>query len=322
MAEQSVTLNPGESKVVTFEAVAHEAKVYQVTVNGLSGSFVATSPPVASLSGYVTEAGEAIAGAEVTVVEHTGFMEANVYRIYSGANGFYSMENMVFENRPIVVDISVEAVGYTMIKLVDAILAEGDNTLNFEMTAPPPVPEVVLSNLVIEPSEVMVGERVYIRVTGTNYSDAYYKAKTVVFKIDGVVVKALTYNLAPGRSMEYVYSFIPFEAGTYTVEADGLYGSLVVIEMPPTDIELSNLIIIPTNPIAYERIYFKVTATNYGDVKETRQILCRFNGRTVMPQTVTLSPGESKVVTFSVMLFGPGTFTVVIDGLTGTFEVI
>ena len=195
------------------------------------------------------------------------------------------------------------------------------NGLTGSFVAIPVVPEVVLSDLEIEPAEIMVGERVYIRVTGTNYSDTYYKAKTVIFKIEGVVVKALTYNLAPGRSMEYVYSFIPFEAGTFTVEVDGLYGSFVVIEMPPTDIELSNLIIIPTNPIAYERIYFKVTATNYGDVKETRQILCRFNERTVMPQTVTLSPGESKVVTFSVMLFGPGTFTVVIDGLTESFEV-
>jgi hypothetical protein len=227
MASKEVTLTPGGSEVVTFEVTPSEARIYQVAVNGLAGSFVAI----------------------------------------------------------------------------------------------PVVPEVVLSNLVIEPAEVMVGERIYIRVTGTNYSDTYYKAKTVIFRVDGVVVKALTYNLAPGRSMEYVYSFIPFEAGTYSVEADGLYGSFVVTEMPPTAIELSNLVIIPTNPIAYERIYFEVTATNYGDVKQTRKILCQFNGRVVMPQTVTLKPGTSKVVTFSVMLFGPGTFTVVIDGLTGTFEV-
>ncbi|GAI23603.1 unnamed protein product [marine sediment metagenome] len=41
MAEQDVTLNPGESKAITFEAVPHDAKTYQVSVNGLTGSFEA-----------------------------------------------------------------------------------------------------------------------------------------------------------------------------------------------------------------------------------------------------------------------------------------
>ena len=44
MAEQSVSLNPGESRVVSFEAIPHEARTYQVVVDGLSGSFVAIAP--------------------------------------------------------------------------------------------------------------------------------------------------------------------------------------------------------------------------------------------------------------------------------------
>jgi len=44
MAKQTVTLQPGESKLVSFEAVPHEARTYQVSVNGLTGSFVAVMP--------------------------------------------------------------------------------------------------------------------------------------------------------------------------------------------------------------------------------------------------------------------------------------
>jgi len=44
MAEQNVTLQPGESKVISFEAVPQEAKTYQVSVNGISGSFRAIVP--------------------------------------------------------------------------------------------------------------------------------------------------------------------------------------------------------------------------------------------------------------------------------------
>ena len=41
-SEQTVTLEPGESKTVSFEAIPYEAKTYQVSVNGLTGSFRAT----------------------------------------------------------------------------------------------------------------------------------------------------------------------------------------------------------------------------------------------------------------------------------------
>ena len=48
MAEQTVTLQPSESKQVSFEAIPHEAKTYQVSVNGLTGSFVASKAPPAT----------------------------------------------------------------------------------------------------------------------------------------------------------------------------------------------------------------------------------------------------------------------------------
>ncbi|GAJ08855.1 unnamed protein product, partial [marine sediment metagenome] len=44
MAEQSVVLQPGESKLVSFEATPTEARTYQVSVDGLTGSFAAIQP--------------------------------------------------------------------------------------------------------------------------------------------------------------------------------------------------------------------------------------------------------------------------------------
>ncbi len=45
MAEQEITLEPSESRVVSFEATPHEARTYQVSVDGLTGSFMAMAPP-------------------------------------------------------------------------------------------------------------------------------------------------------------------------------------------------------------------------------------------------------------------------------------
>lgn len=46
MAEQTVTLQPSESAPVAFETIPYEAKTYQITVDGLSGSFVALAPVI------------------------------------------------------------------------------------------------------------------------------------------------------------------------------------------------------------------------------------------------------------------------------------
>ncbi|GAH77543.1 unnamed protein product, partial [marine sediment metagenome] len=52
MAKQTVELEPGESKVVSFEAVPSVAKPYQVSVDGLTGSFKAIALPGELLNGY------------------------------------------------------------------------------------------------------------------------------------------------------------------------------------------------------------------------------------------------------------------------------
>ncbi len=47
MAEQTVSLQPSESQQVSFEAIPHEARMYQVSVDGLTGSFRAIALPIA-----------------------------------------------------------------------------------------------------------------------------------------------------------------------------------------------------------------------------------------------------------------------------------
>lgn len=49
MAEQMVTLEPGESTTVSFTVTPDRVKTYSVTVDGLSGSFRATEVPVADI---------------------------------------------------------------------------------------------------------------------------------------------------------------------------------------------------------------------------------------------------------------------------------
>lgn len=135
--------SPG-SYTMTLEKEGYETLWDTVSIvegnNEINAEMTLVPAIMSSLHGYITDivTGAAIAGAEIIIVEKTGFMEANVYETTSGASGFYSLENMAFENDPIVVDISILADGYSMIKLVNVGLDEGANVKNFEMTVPPP----------------------------------------------------------------------------------------------------------------------------------------------------------------------------------------
>lgn len=49
LAEQTVTLEPGESKTISFEVTPTVVKTYSVSVDGLSGSFAAIEKPAADI---------------------------------------------------------------------------------------------------------------------------------------------------------------------------------------------------------------------------------------------------------------------------------
>jgi len=69
MAEQSVTLEPGESRAISFEVTPTIAKTYSVTVDGLSGTFRATTVPVADIrvENLVISPSEVMVGEPVTI---------------------------------------------------------------------------------------------------------------------------------------------------------------------------------------------------------------------------------------------------------------
>ncbi|GAI60029.1 unnamed protein product, partial [marine sediment metagenome] len=69
MAERAVALEPGQSEAVSFEVTPAEAKTFHVSVDGLTGSFVATEEAVADirLENLVIEPTEVNVGQKVTI---------------------------------------------------------------------------------------------------------------------------------------------------------------------------------------------------------------------------------------------------------------
>ena len=179
--EYSISNQSPGSYTMTLEKEGYETLSDTVTIvegnNKIDAEMTLVPALMARLYGYITDAdtGAAIAGAPITVVEKTGFMEANVYETTSDINGFYSMD-MAFENSPIVVDISVKAIRYEMLIMEEVSLAEGDNELNFQMIPKEiPVEPVPISvdypEQVVSDAEFWAGQTLFLPyASGIRYS--------------------------------------------------------------------------------------------------------------------------------------------------------
>jgi len=103
-----------------------------------------------------------------------------------------------------------------------------------EAVPPPPVKPAafIVSELIISPEKVNVGETVRITVTVTNVGEAS-GSHEVVFLIDDQKVFSREVTLAGGESTEVSFTTTGEAAGTYTVTVDGLRGTFTVETVPP-----------------------------------------------------------------------------------------
>jgi uncharacterized protein YfaS (alpha-2-macroglobulin family) len=99
----------------------------------------------------------------------------------------------------------------------------------------------------------------------------------------------------------------------------GLTETLTVVE--PATFELSNLVIEPASVSEGESISISVDCINTGGASGSYDVILMVDGETEDTSTVTLDAGESTTVSFDVSASQSGTYSVEVNGLTGSYEV-
>jgi parallel beta-helix repeat protein len=98
-------------------------------------------------------------------------------------------------------------------------------------------PAFKVSDLLISPTEVEVGETVSISVNVINAGDIS-GTFTIILKVNGSVEATRDVTLAGGESVVVTFELSKDAPGTYEIEVDGLRGTFSVKEMPPPPWEL------------------------------------------------------------------------------------
>ncbi len=176
----------------------------------------------------------------------------------------------------------------------------------------------VTSGLLIESSSVQAGETVAISVDVTNDGGLEGSLQSVL-KINGVIVDEYGVTLEPDGSETVMFEYVPAQPGTFTVEIDGLAGTFTVVE--PASFEVSNLVIEPDSVNEDESITISVDCSNVGGISGSYDVVLLVDGETEDTSTVTVDAGESTTVSFDVSSAQPGTYSVEIGDLTGSYTV-
>ncbi len=181
--------------------------------------------------------------------------------------------------------------------------------------------DISVSNISLSPGQVNIGETATLTATVTNSGDLQgtYDA---ILKIDGVATQTRQVEIDGGDSKTISFSIRLDSAGSHTVSVGNLPVLLEVIEPDsPAEFHVGNLSISPPEVKAGENVNISVSLNNAGDLAGTYEVTLKIDNAVVEAKEANLDGGASQKVTFVVARDTAGSYTVDINGLSGTFIV-
>ena len=120
-------------------------------------------------------------------------------------------------------------------------------------------------------------------------------------------------------------TYTPDQIGTHTITASkSRYQDAskdIDIADPNAKLEYSNLTIEPKTVKPEEKVNITVIASNFGIFRDTGTMSLKVNGEEVMTKDLSLDPGKSTTIEYSLNRSKSGTYLVEVDGQSDTFKV-
>lgn len=313
--EQTVTLQPDVSKVISFEVVPTEIKTYHIEVDGQSGSFRVVETPVADIRVEDLQISpvEVYVGEEVTIsVKVTNYGEESGSYTVKLSGDFTGSKSLTLQPG------ESKALSFKATPSTDKtyqVSVDGQSG-SFRASAAP-ASDIRAEGLDISPVEVYVGEEVTISTSVTNYGEV---SGSYTVKLSGDFTGSQSLTLQPGESKLVSFKVIPTTVKTYEVSVDGQSGTFWVSKAPEADIQVEDLVISPSEVYVGEEVTISVKVTNYGEVSGSHTV--KLSGDFSDEQSVTLQPGESKTVSFKITPSTAKTYKVLVNGQSDSFVVV
>jgi len=112
------------------------------------------------------------------------------------------------------------------------------------------------------------------------------------------------------------------ENNTITASVSHFTTIAIIGKAKPAAFTLSSLAISPTELAPEEKVSISVSVANTGGLEGSYAVILKINGVKEAEKSVTIAAGRKQSVTFSVTRKEAGSYSVVVDGLSGSFTVV
>ena len=317
-----ISLDPGEEGDVLFFLAQAEEGTYQIEVEeqtaslevvkslspavvdyvdlSISPNEVGPNEPV-TVTLRITNSGDEAGKLDIEVLLNDVLFQIKPTRLPPGVG--FSVPIPIAQELPgeYVVNIAGLSDSFTVVKqLVEAALA--------------------VSNLSISPAEVKPGDPITIVAIVGNTGDLE-GTFDIVLLINEQAESRQVVTVEGKGTIPVIFTATRQEPGTYTVQIEDLTGTFTVVGVPPGLFSVSALQVSPEKIDAGEEVTITVDVANPGDVAGSLEVALKVNGVVEETKEVTVSAGETRMVTFTVTRDEAGVYNVEVDGQTGAFEV-
>ncbi|NLE05265.1 MAG: hypothetical protein GX638_10775, partial [Crenarchaeota archaeon] len=186
------------------------------------------------------------------------------------------------------------------------------------------ISKFTLSDLVMNRTQAGKGEPIGISVKITN-KQAQTEEYTLTLTINGEIRETKTGQIEANSTESVLFEVIEQNEGTYQVSIGSLSGVFQIFpeapEARPAEFELNNLLIDPQITEANSPVQISVNITNVGEASGTYEIKFYIDDVIEETETVQLLGGESKTVRITATRATIGSYSVKVDGLSGSFTI-
>lgn len=177
----------------------------------------------------------------------------------------------------------------------------------------------VVESLTVSPDAPVLGTELTASIKVSNTGDLSGKY-TAALKIDGRELKTTEVTLEPGSSETLTFTFSGNTTGNHILDVNGTTKEIKVLK--PAEFKGSSLSISPTSVLPGEKVTVQATVTNVGEVKDTEPVALMVNGSESDSQILTLEPGASEKVSYTLTRDTSGIYSINVRGATGSLSVI
>lgn len=190
---------------------------------------------------------------------------------------------------------------------------------SIELVAPQPKPNIRVK-VTIDKKRLTPNEKATISVTAFNTGDAMGTHNLTV-TVNGKSVSSRLIVLNPGMGYTVNFKLSFPEEGTYNLNVDNKTFTITVSTTLPARFEVSSLSISPGSIKVGQSTTISVSVKNTGGESGSYEVILKVNNQVAETKTGTLGSGQSVTVSFSYTPASEGTYSIDVNGLTGSLTV-